>query len=102
SCWWSRSWSSRRSRCSCRTSSSAPSEHPAYPPHGGADARTPRDRRPLRHAVPAPGSVLMPRRTHHPHLVVLTGLDHHELAHHPLVLVQQHVAVVHVRQVRIG
>src|SRR5690606_9220157 len=33
---------------------------------------------------------------------LLAGLDDHELAHHPLVLVLQLVAVVHVRRARVG
>jgi hypothetical protein len=35
-------------------------------------------------------------------LRLLPRLEHHELAHHPLVLVQEEVAVEHVRVPRIG
>lgn len=38
----------------------------------------------------------------HRNLILITGLDDDELAHHALVLVQQHVAVVHVRHRRVG
>src|SRR5699024_10023424 len=38
----------------------------------------------------------------HPDLVLLTGIDDDELTHHPFVLVQEHMAVVHIRQVRVG
>src|SRR5699024_3218644 len=48
---------------------------------------------------PDSASVLVPGR--HPDLVLLTGVDDDELTHHPLVLVQEHMAVVHIRQVRV-
>src|SRR5690625_7865292 len=53
-----------------------------------------------RQGSPDSVSVLVPGS--HPDLVLLTGIDDDELTHHPFVLVQEHMAVVHIRQVRVG
>ena len=44
--------------------------------------------------------VVMPLR-HRPQVRLLPRLNHDELPHHPFIFVEEHVAVVHVRQGRI-